>query len=137
MKERYNYKAPRRLNWVSVLIILGLLAMAYAGWKFGPAYWKGYKVDEVLSDYRNRASDLPGLSPQFQSAEADRIKGEVYQRLQELGIGDTEEQPLEVDFGPNFSYLYARYQIIVKHPFGKTTTMKFLRKQSIPKARNL
>jgi hypothetical protein len=113
------------------------VALVYAGWKFGPAYWKGYKVDEVLSEYRNRAADLPLLNPDHQTAEAIKIKGDVYRRLQEMGIVDTEEQPLEVDFGPNYSYLYARYQIIVKHPFGKTTTMKFLRKQSIPKARGL
>jgi hypothetical protein len=133
----YKYKKPRSFNLVTVFLILGLLAIAYGAWKFIPPYWKGYKVDSVLAEAKLEASDLPLLSDEQRRNQELKISQRVYVQLRDLGVGDTQGQPVEVGFGPNYSYIYARYDIIVHHPFGKTTRMKFRRKVSIPSNKHL
>lgn len=135
--SRYNYKSPRRVNWVTILVLLILLGGGYAGWKFGPPYWQGYEVDEILSEYKNVAADLVDLNPTYRPDREQKIVADVYTRVSALGIKDTEEQPLEVGFGPNYAYLYVKYQVVVAHPFGKKTKMNFNRKASIPRGKAL
>ncbi len=137
MTKGYNYKKPRTINWVSVLLVTALLAAGYCGWKFVPPYWKGIKVDSILSDVKNEASDLPLLSTEQRWSYEQKIKQRVYNEIRGLGIEDTHGQPIEVGFDPNYAYIYARYDIIVHHPFGKTTRMKFNRKVGIPSNKHL
>ena len=134
---RYDYKSPRRVNWVSILVILVLLGGAYAGWKFAPQYWQSYKVDEILSEYKNVAAELSDLNPAYRPEREQKIVNDLYLRVQALGITDTPDQPLEVGFGPNYSHLYVKYQKVVSHPFGKKTRMNFHRKANIPRSRGL
>jgi hypothetical protein len=133
----YNYKKPRSINLVSVSLLLLVLAAAYAGWKFVPPWWKGIKVDGVLSDAKNDASDLQLMSENQRWEYEQKIRHRVYNELRELGLEDTQGQPVEVGFGPNYTYIYARYDIIVHHPFGKTTRMKFKRQVDIPTTKHL
>ena len=44
-----SYKRPSKINVVSVLVILVLLAGLYSLIQFGPPYWRKWKVKEILS----------------------------------------------------------------------------------------
>ena len=133
----YKYKKPRSINLVSVFMLLVVLALAYCGWKFVPPYWKGIKVDTVLSDAKEEASDLQLMREDQRWEYEQKIRHRVETELRELGLQDAQGQPVEVGFGPNYAYIYARYDIIVHHPFGKTTRMKFKRTIDIPKTKHL
>jgi hypothetical protein len=46
--RQYKYKKPSSFNFVSVIMLLALVAGVYGAWKFGPVYYNRYKVDEIL-----------------------------------------------------------------------------------------
>lgn len=126
--NRYNYKKPRSINLVSVLLVMLAVAAAYAGWKFIPHYWRAQKVDEALSDVGYRAQDIDATKgPDRQKREA-ALAELARERLQALGVDDPL---LYVWFEPG--RVHASYTVIVKHLFtARTTTLRFHRKGRIP-----
>ena len=57
---RASQRDARRLergtaSWVTLLIVLGLAAGAYAAWVFGPPAVLHYEVKQVVRDYGNQA----------------------------------------------------------------------------------
>ncbi len=134
----YNYKKPRSFNLVSMFLLLLVAAGVYGAWKFGPPYWKRYKVDEILNEQKNVAGELQYMNSSSRVAIENKVLGEVYRRIKDdVGIEDTEEQPLQVGFANDYSYLWVKYQIVVKHPFGKRTKLDVERRATVPKTRGL
>lgn len=61
---RASQRDARRLergtaSWVTLLIVLGLAAGAYAAWVFGPPAVLHYEVKQVVRDYGNQAVKNP------------------------------------------------------------------------------
>lgn len=139
--QRYKYKKPRRINWVSILVIAALLGAGYSGWKFVPVYWKRGQVDGVLQDAKLRASDLHLMNsdPGKQYAEANKILNETVNRIVALGINTIPVEQggngLVVYYDQGYAAIHAKYTVVVKHLLGKTTTFRFDRKQKIPSQR--
>jgi hypothetical protein len=47
--------------------------------------------------------------------------------MREEGLVDHDAQPLEVGVTQNLDGLYARWRVVVKHPFGQPTVLDFER----------
>ena len=129
----YDYKRPRRINVVSVFLLLVAIGAGYAGYKFIPVYWQARKVDQVLEEEKMAAVSFHRLREELRATSADVIVGKAVTRLYEMGIEDQVDQPLQVWFSPDYTELNARYQVVVRHPFEKSTVLTFDRHVSLPR----
>lgn len=129
----YEYNKPRRINVVSIFLLLLVLAAGYAAYKFIPVYWQGRKIDEALDEIKLPAARFYRLNDEVRRTEADQIIANSLAKLHEMGIEDTPEQPVQVWFSPDYKTLNARYQVIVVHPAVlKPTVMTMERVREIP-----
>jgi hypothetical protein len=128
----YAYNKPRRLNLVSGVFLLVVIAAGYAGYKFVPVFWQARKVDEVLDGESVRAASFHRVTDEVRQPQAEGIVTKAIAKLYELGIDDQPDQPLQVWFSPDYTELNARYLIVVQHPFGKSTLMTMNRTVQVP-----
>lgn len=112
----YDYNKPRRFNVVSAALLLIVLAAGYAGAKFIPVYWKARKVDEALDEVKLPAAQFYRMNEEVKRVQSEKILAQAISRLREMGIEDQPDQPLQVWFGPEYSSLNAKYEVIVTHP---------------------
>lgn len=126
---RYNYKKPRTINWVSLLLFLFLGAAGYLGWKFVPVYYQREEVDSALSDLANQGLDLARYSPEARAAKESKLMTRAYERIRRLGVTDPS---LTVYFSPDYLYLHADYSVVIEHPLDRRTILPFQRKAKIP-----
>jgi hypothetical protein len=127
--RQYSYKKPSSFNLVSALMLLALAAGVYGAWKFGPVYYKRYKVDEILRAGSAEASGIRALNQGARAGIEERVLAGVVDRLGGLGI-DAERSQLAVYFDDAYASLHADYVVVVRHPGGKRTTMNMHR--SVP-----
>lgn len=120
---------PHRINLVSVAIVLAIAGGIYAGVKFIPAYLKKGKVETILDAARHKATQINETSS---ANRRERLLERI--REQVLDLGDIPEETLDVYFDDDFAFLNVDYVVVVEHPFGKTTELKF--QQSVEIERN-
>lgn len=126
---RYNYKKPRAVNWVSVLLFLFLAAAGYLGWRFIPIYYQREEVDSALSDLANQGLDLARYSPEARAAKEAKLIARAHERLRRLGVTDPS---LTVYFSPDYLYLHADYSVVIEHPLDQKTILLFQRQAKMP-----
>ena len=126
-----DVKQPRKLNVVSFLLLAAVMAALYSAVKFGPAYWRKWKVQGVLSATANviypRRRDVAAGTADLRQVREDTVR-----QLRELGITDPA---LRVDFSANAREIIvsADYQEQVTHPFvNKTTSLHFHPQNNTP-----
>jgi len=113
-------KGPRRINLVSVVIVLAIVAGTYAGVKFIPAYLKKGEVATILDEARHEAAQIDETSS---DDRRERLIGDIKDKI--LDIGGIPEATLDVYFDDTYEFLVAEYVVVVEHPFGKTTELEF------------
>jgi hypothetical protein len=119
-------KGPRRFNVVTALLMLVAAALGYAGAKFGPIYWRNYKVDAALSSLAQQAINLDPWDPR---GKREKILLEAHRQIVGLGVDGSR---LHVYFDDLHQHLYADYTVVVRHPLGQTTTLGFRRSAKVP-----
>lgn len=113
-------KYPRRINPVSVVVVLAIAAAIYAGVKFIPAYLNKGEVATILDQARYEASEINEFSsPNLR----DRLLEEIREKV--LDLGDIPDETLHVYFDDDYAFLNVDYVFVVKHPFGNTTELEF------------
>jgi hypothetical protein len=132
---RYDYKKPRSINWVTIFLLLLLGAGGYAGWKFIPVWWQAQKVDEALDEIKLEVASIQGWTPEQRRVAEERLRAKSLARIKELGIEDQPNRPVHVGFTPDYSHILVNYEVVVEHPFGKTTRIKMERKVKVPATR--
>ena|SRR5215467_10416430 len=131
----YDYRKPRRLNFVSFLMLVALVVGAYLGWKFIPVWWQSRQVDEELDTFAVQAVQFPRYTDEVRQRDGEKIVTSAIIALHQMGIQDQADQPLEVWFSPDWSELHARYEIIVQHNLAnlvKPTVMRMHRIRKVP-----
>jgi hypothetical protein len=126
----YNYKKPRAINWVSVLVFVGLAAGIYWAARFVPVYYKRAKVDQTLENAGRLADNIMNFNRRDQWRVEEDVLAQTTKRLGELGITTKPVEQggngLVVSFDPDYARIRARYTVVIKHPIiGKKTVMKF------------
>ena len=129
--RRYDYKKPSSFNFVSFFMLLALLAGGYWAFKFGPVYYKRFKVDEAVQESATEATGIRRLNPAGQEQLRLQVEQRLRERLEQRGLS-VEANRLSVYFDANFARLHADYDVTVRHPVGKPTTVKMRRKASVP-----
>jgi hypothetical protein len=123
-------QAPRRLNAVSVTLLLIALGAGYGLWRFFPAYFDSWTVEHTLKDAANQTYAVariaePGRSKQLKVI-ADKARADI------VRLGHVEDPDLEVnlDLDGNDVAVSADYTVVVTHPYiNKTTTLHFHKRE--------
>jgi hypothetical protein len=110
-------RGPRSFNFVTVMLLLGLVGVGYGLWKFFPVWWQAWQVDRTLADGAARAYRLRTVrEPAFtQSKEA--LLTDLRQKVVKLGIADPE-MTVNLDFiGDDHVEVRCEYRAYVVHPY--------------------
>ena len=120
-----QYKKPRRINAVSVIIFLVLAAAAYAAVQFGPPHYRKWKASGILSEAANKVYPKRMVAPDAVADFVEKIRTETAAQLRELGIADPGLR-VTINLNPKRISVGVEYVEIIKHPFvGKITTLSF------------
>lgn len=117
-----GYKKPSKFNFVTLTIVLVLLAVAYVAVQFIPPYWRKYRVKEILA---NAAAKVYPRRRNPSDELLERVRDKTIRQMREVGIDD---DGLEVEFQiyPSQVTVVATYRELINHPLvNKTTTLNF------------
>jgi hypothetical protein len=129
-----SYNRPRRLNIVSFLFILALIAGGYAAYKFVPVYWQARQIDSAVDEIIVPAAQLPLRNEDVRTKEAEDLLNRVAAKAHELGAQDQPDQPVEVWWDPDYGAIHVKYRVIVEHPAVlKPTILNLERVRKVPK----
>jgi hypothetical protein len=124
MAKQLNYKKPRKINVVSVSIVLILLLIGYVTYKFLPLFLTRQEAYRVLDEYSSKFTGTSGRYMAVQ-AEMNQLKSKMNGELRRVGINDpnmetwidTEPDGNEVRFG----VIYSQF---IDVPFGIIETQE-------------
>jgi hypothetical protein len=118
-----RYQQPRRINIVSLILLLAVGGGIYATVQFGPAYWRMWQVKEILSDTASRFMSNPTLAKGDGRYLSD-IRDQAADRVRAL-VRDTKATvSLALEGGE--VKVAASYAEVVKHPYvAKITVLRF------------
>lgn len=120
-----RYKQPSKLNVVSILMGLIVVAVVYGGWKYGPPYNRARNVSGFLRDMKRDAGRfIVGTNDPRETALMRNLREKV------LGAG-VDATTLRIYFSNEGRTLNVQFSELVTHPFGKSVELKFHRKESI------
>ncbi|HZS41357.1 MAG TPA: hypothetical protein VFF06_31225 [Polyangia bacterium] len=126
-----DYQQPRRLNAVSITLILLALGACYWFWRFFPAYFDGWTVDHVLKEsaaavYRTNRLSEPERSQELR-ALVDKTRADI---IKKANVNDPE-LTVNLDIDGNLATFTADYRVVVTHPVtSRTTLLHFVKTQS-------
>jgi hypothetical protein len=128
--RQYNYKKPSSFNFVSLFMLLAVLAGGYWVWKYGPVYYDRYKVQAILSEGSSEASGIRRMSDAAQLQIEQTVTAHMIERIGARGI-TPEANLLKVYFLDHYATLNADYIVVVRHPGGRQRTVNVHRSASV------
>lgn len=124
------YRAPRRLNLVTGIMLLAFVAGVYWLWRFGPVYLDAWTVDHILKEAANRVYKANRLGEPARTEAlrtiVDEAKNSIVKRV---GIQDPE-LAVNLDLTGKQVLVTADYHITVLHPKTKYKTELHLRREA-------
>ncbi|MGZ3441900.1 MAG: hypothetical protein ACXVDD_20410 [Polyangia bacterium] len=126
-----TYGQPRRLNTVTVIMILMGLAAGYWVWRFFPAYFDAWTVDHLLKEaasttYRLNRLNEPERTKQLK-ALVDKTRSDI---MKQGNVTDPELQ-VNLDIDGNTVAVSADYSVEITHPMiTRTTALHFHRSEN-------
>jgi hypothetical protein len=126
-----QYGSPRRLNLVSVTLILIVGGVAYWFWRFFPVYFDAWSVDHILKETANATYQTQKLYEAQRMEQLKVIADNARDRIvNRVGILDPE-LTVNLNIDGDLATVSADYSVVVTHPWvGKTTTMRLHRVQT-------
>jgi hypothetical protein len=125
------YGAPRRLNAVSVtLLLLGVVA-AYWFWRFFPSYFDAWSVDHILKDAASQTYQANRLGDAQRMDQLKIIVDTARKKIvKQVGIHDPELL-VNMNIDGDKALMTADYSVIVTHPgVNYVTHLHFHREQT-------
>jgi hypothetical protein len=116
MAEPITYKKPRRINIVSVTLVLALALAAYAAYQFLPLYFQKQEVYRVLEETSSAFSGKRSLYVEDPSSR-ETLRRNMENDIRNIGVDDPElETWIEVDGTEvRFGAVYSKW---VEWPLG-------------------
>lgn len=116
MATPVKYKKPRRINIVSVTLVLLLVAGGYAAYLYVPLYMKRHEAHRVLQETGSKIAGRAGYYAQDEQARED-LRRTMQRSLVEIGISDPEIETW-IEFEGNELRLGVIYSAWTEWPFG-------------------
>ena len=123
---------PSRINFVSFLVLLAVLAAGYWCWKFMPHYYTAWQVDHVLAEAGNRSYKFVRLGDPARGQGLQEIEDSSRKSIIRLGVTDPEMQ-MHLDVStPEIAIAECKYSVVIDHPYvNKQTVLVMDRIQKI------
>lgn len=121
---------PRRLNVVTVVLLLGLAAGGYWFWKFFPVYYTGWQVDHLLAEAgaeSYQVAQYPAGPREQKRAELER---RTRDRIVALGVDDPDLK-VAIDLEGHQATVTADYEAVVQHPVGNKQSVIALHRSAV------
>jgi hypothetical protein len=125
-----TYGQPRRLNAVSITMILLVCAGAYWMWRFFPAHFDAWTVDHLLKEAASETYKLNRLQEPQRTKELRELVTTVRGKIQkQANVTDPNlDVTLDISEDGNNCAVSADYSVVVTHPgITSTTTVHFHR----------
>lgn len=117
-----RYKQPSKINGVSIVLLLALLAAVYAGIKFGPPYFRKYQVKEILDEV---ASKCRAKNRQVSAEQLDQFERDAEKKILATGVEDGAVR-VRVTVTDRDVSVQATYREVIRHWLvSRTTTLNF------------
>lgn len=121
-----SYGQPRRLNTVTVFMIILALAAGYWMWRFFPAYFDSWTVDHLLREAASSTYKLSHLNEPLRSKELKALLDKTRKEIIEQANVTDPDLTVNLDLQDDVVVVSADYSVIVTHPIiDKTTTLRF------------
>ncbi len=125
-----GYRQPRKLNIVSVALLLLFAAAGYWLWLFFPVYWDAWTVDHQLREAAAALYQLNKLAEPTRTVEIRKLLRKVQADCIRLAHISDPSFDVSVDMMDDNVVLRAEYSVDVKHPVGNwVTTVELKRAQ--------
>ena len=130
-RETVRYGAPRRLNWVTGLMLLGVAAAAYWFWKFFPSQFDAWTVDHILKEAASQVYKVNLLGEPARTENLREIVDKAKLQIQKrVGIRDPELL-VNLNIDDQKATMSAEYSVKITHPYlERVTKMHYLREKS-------
>lgn len=87
MATPVQYKKPRRINVVSVTLVLLLVLAGYAAWQWAPLYFRRNEAYRILQETGSKMAGRAGFYEQDADARED-LRRTMQRQLVDVGIDD-------------------------------------------------
>jgi hypothetical protein len=126
-----TYGQPRRLNTVTIVMILLGLAAGYWVWRFFPAYFDGWSVDHLLKEAASKTYRLNMLGEPERSKQLKILVDKVHDDIVKQASVTDPDLVVNLDLEGNNVAVSADYNVVITHPLvTRTTTLHFHKSES-------
>lgn len=116
MTTPVKYKKPRRINIVSVTLVLLLVVGGYAAYKYLPLYFMQHEARRVLQETASTLAGRAGYYEQDTKA-LDDLRNTMQRNLKSIGVVDPEMETW-IEFEGKEVHFGVVYSAWVEWPFG-------------------
>jgi hypothetical protein len=117
---------PKRINTVSIMLVLLALAAGYLLWRFFPVYFDGWTVEHILKDAANQTYRVARIAEPERTKQLKLIVDKARAEIVRLGHVEDPDLTVDLDLDGNEVAVSAEYRVVVTHPgIDKTTTLHF------------
>jgi len=121
-----SYGQPRRLNAVTITMILLGLAAGYWVWRFFPAYFDGWSVDHLLKEAASKTYRINMLGEPERGKQLKILVDKTREDIIKQGNVTDPDLVVNLDLDGNNVAVSADYNVVITHPgISKTTTLHF------------
>lgn len=126
-----SYGSPRRINAVSVTMVLIGCGVAYWFWRFFPVHFDAWSVDHILKEAASQTYQTQKLVDSQRMEQLKLIVDTARTKIiKEVGILDPE-LAVNLNVDGDKATLTADYTVVVLHPWvGKHTKMHLHREET-------
>ena len=131
MTKPVKYGAPRRINSVSIFLLLVLVAAGYFGWRFFPAYLNAWTVDHILKESATQVYRANRLREPERTETLTAIVRKAQSDIRSQASVHDPELKVSLNILENSASMSADYTTIITHfAVNKTTTLHFHREET-------
>ena len=115
MTTPVKYKKPRRINAISIGLVLALLVAGYAAYQYLPLYFMRHEAYRVLEETGSKLAGRAGYYAD-DGAARDDLRKQMQRQIQNLGIHDPQLETW-IEFEGKQVRLGVVYSMWVEWPF--------------------
>jgi hypothetical protein len=121
-----TYGQPRRLNTVTIIMILMGLAAGYWIWRFFPAYFDGWNVDHLLKESASKTYRLSRLQEPERTKQLTVLVDKTRADIMKQGNVTDPDLSVNLNLEGDDVAVSADYNVVITHPLvTRTTTIHF------------
>ncbi len=124
------YAQPRRLNAVSIALLLMMAAAAYWFWRFFPAYFDGWSVDHILRESAAATYKVVRLNEPARTKTLKAIVDKAREDIAKKANVTDPDLVVNLNVDEHTATMTADYHVVITHPWlNRTTTLHFAKSE--------